>query len=134
MTVRWIGISSLLLGLGVACGAFGAHALKDRLDPYLLSVFEKGVHYHLVHAAAMLALATFLAFLTSPLAGDNGDTISAETVSRTLALLMGGIVIFSGSLYLLAVTDMRWLGAITPVGGTLFIAAWCYLAVKTLWR
>jgi uncharacterized membrane protein YgdD (TMEM256/DUF423 family) len=102
--------------LGVALGAFGAHALRDRLTPDLLTVFETGVRYHFYHALGLLAAAYAAARWPDGAAGLAGW------------LFIAGIVLFSGSLYLLALTGTRWLGAITPLGGLAFIAGWAALA------
>ncbi len=118
MTQKWLGIASLLLALAVIAGAFGAHALKARLDPYLLSVWEKAVFYHFVHAIGLFLVG--ILFHTAYI---------SEGIHRLVSLLLvGGIVVFSGSLYILAVTGIKWLGAITPIGGTAFIIAWLCLA------
>ena len=107
---RWAGIAG---ALGVALGAFGAHGLKRVVDdPHLLEVWDTGARYHLVHAVALLALAA----LPNP-------------SPWTARLWAAGVVVFSGSLYLLALTNQRWLGAITPLGGALLIAGWASLAV-----
>ncbi len=102
--------------VGVALGAFGAHGLKSRLEPDLLAVFETGVRYQMYHVLALCAAAWGW----------------ARWPGRWFALagwaFIAGIVIFSGSLYLLAVTGQRWLGAITPLGGVAFIAGWAALA------
>lgn len=102
--------------LAVAIGAFGAHALKARFGPEQMAWFQTGVQYHVAHA-----LAALLAAQLAPRVG-SGAQASA-------ALFLAGIVIFSGSLYLLALTEQRWLGAITPLGGTLFLAGWLTLAI-----
>jgi uncharacterized membrane protein YgdD (TMEM256/DUF423 family) len=102
--------------VGVALGAFGAHGLKSRLEPDLLAAFETGVRYQMYHALALCAAAWGW----------------ARWPGRWFALagwaFIAGIVIFSGSLYLLAVTGQRWLGAVTPLGGLAFIAGWAALA------
>ena len=98
--------------IGVAAGAFGAHALRSRLDPDMLAVFEVGVRYQLVHALAMLAVAW--AALTWP----------HTHVARSAPLFAAGTVLFSGSLYALALSGTRVLGAVTPFGGVLFLAGW----------
>ena len=97
--------------LAVALGAFGAHALRDRLGADLLSTFETGVRYHFYHALGLFAVAYASA---------------RWPASATAAgwLFIAGIVLFSGSLYLLALTGVRWLGAITPLGGLAFLAGW----------
>lgn len=100
----------------VALGAFGAHGLKNRLSPELLAIFEVGVRYHFYHALALLALALAPAALWS----------SRLTGGAVWAFVVG-IAVFSGSLYLLALTDTRWLGAITPIGGVAFLAGWTML-------
>jgi uncharacterized membrane protein YgdD (TMEM256/DUF423 family) len=101
--------------LAVALGAFGAHALRQRLSPEMLAVFEVGVRYHVYHALALFAVA-FVA--------DRNPGGLAQASGWAFAL---GIVIFSGSLYLLTLTGMRWLGAVTPIGGTAFLAGWVLL-------
>lgn len=105
--------ASLLTALGVALGAFGAHGLRDRVDPALLQAWNTGVLYHLLHAVALVALG---------LANVQGAR------RRASLLLLGGIVLFSGSLYAMTLTGIRGLGAITPVGGVLFLAGWIWLA------
>ncbi len=102
--------------LGVALGAFGAHALRTRLSPDLLAVFETGVRYQMYHAFATFAAAWAFARWPRRVFGVAGG------------LFLAGIVVFSGSLYLLALTGERWLGAITPIGGAGFLAGWLCLA------
>jgi uncharacterized membrane protein YgdD (TMEM256/DUF423 family) len=114
-TILFLGAVAGLTG--VALGAFGAHGLRARLSPDMLAVFETGVRYHLYHA---LALA-----LTSALAG----RISPSLTAAAAWCFTAGIVFFSGSLYLLALTGTTWLGAITPIGGIAFLAGWgCLVA------
>ncbi len=110
-------VGSLAGGLAVALGAFGAHALRGRLGEDLLATFEIGVRYQLYHALALLAVA--FAIGRWPASG------AAVWAGWCFA---GGILIFSGSLYLLSLTGARWLGAITPIGGLLLIAGWICLA------
>ncbi len=110
------------MALAVILGAFGAHGLKDRLSEYSMSVYEKAVFYHSVHALGLLLVA--LLFKTA--------TISAAGANRVGWLLSIGIVIFSGSLYALAISGVRVLGAITPLGGIAFIAAWAMLAYEAV--
>lgn len=107
--------AALLGGTGVAAGAFGAHALKDALDPQLLAVFETGARYHLIHALAMLGSGLVALRGPNPAAGMSGR------------LFLAGVIVFSGSLYLLALTGARWLGAITPIGGAALIGGWIAL-------
>ncbi len=114
-------LGSLSGGLAVALGAFGAHALRARLTPDLLTTFESGVRYQMYHALAMLAVAV---------------AITRASASGLLSaggwLFAAGTVLFSGSLYLLCFTHKRWLGAVTPFGGLAFIAGWVCLALAAL--
>ena len=112
----------LLMGGGVALGAFGAHGLRSRLTPELLAVYETGVQYHLVHglAAAIAALAVRAGF--------------HQRAATAGWLFVFGIVVFSGSLYLLAVTGTRWLGAVTPIGGLAWLVGWALLAMAAMAR
>jgi len=115
----WSVIGAAGLGLAVLLGAFGAHGLRGKLDAYSMGVYERAVFYHFIHAIGLLVVPV--------LARMNALRPSAATL--VCALLLAGIAIFSGSLYLLAVTGTRWLGAVTPIGGLCFIAAWLVLAV-----
>ena len=99
----------------MAFGAFGAHALRATLSPEMLAVFETGVRYQMYHAFATFAAAWALANRPRRVFGAAG------------ALFLAGIVVFSGSLYLLALTGERWLGAVTPLGGGAFLAGWVCL-------
>ena len=110
------------MALGVTLGAFGAHALKERLDAYSMDVYQKAVFYHFIHALGILIVAA--------LARVGALTESAS--STVCSLLLAGIVLFSGSLYALALTGTRGLGAVTPFGGLAFIAAWLFLAYYLL--
>lgn len=107
--------------LAVALGAFGAHALKSRLSPELLSVYETAVQYHFYHALALLGVALLMA---------SGWQHSLLKASGMLFLV--GLVLFSGSLYALALSGVKVLGAITPVGGVCFLAAWACLFVAAV--
>lgn len=106
--------------VGVAAGAFGAHALKSRLDAEMLAVFETGVRYQMYHAFALIAAAWAYARLPGPLTNASGW------------LFVAGTLLFSGSLYVLSLTGVRWLGAITPLGGLAFLAGWLCLALAAL--
>ena len=117
----------LLLGavaafLAVALGAFGAHGLKSRLDANHLDIYKTAVLYHFLHALGMLIVALL------PRTG----TFPAESAEPVCWLLLAGILIFSGSLYLLAVTGVTILGAITPIGGLLFLVGWACLAFAAI--
>lgn len=103
-------------------GAFGAHALRSRFDPYLMGIWERAVFYHFVHSLGLLIVSQF---------GRLG-VLPAGRVALVCALLVVGVVIFCGSLYMLCLTGVRALGAITPVGGLSFIAAWLVLAWSLL--
>jgi uncharacterized membrane protein YgdD (TMEM256/DUF423 family) len=113
-------IGAVMAGLGVALGAFGAHGLKAALAPDMLANFETGVRYQMYHALALLAVAWAAAQWQKPLLVTGGW------------LMVIGVVIFSGSLYLLSVTGLRWLGAVTPIGGVALIAGWGCLVVAVL--
>ena len=112
----FFALGSLAAFLAVGLGAFGAHALKQRLTPDLLAIFEVGVRYQVYHALALLAVA----WATSRWPG--------AWVHAAGWLFLAGIVVFSGSLYVLSLTGMRWLGAITPLGGLAFLTGWLCLA------
>ena len=115
----WSRIASLLMFLVVALGAFGAHALKARLSPDLLAIFETGVRYQAYHALGIFA-AVFL-----------GDRFDARFAPQAAACFALGVFIFSGSLYALALTGLRKLGMITPLGGLLFLIGWALLAASS---
>ena len=108
--------------LAVALGAFGAHALRARLAPDLLAIYQTGVQYHLVHALGLI----LIALLAERLSG------AASLVAASGWLLTVGIALFSGSLYALAITGIHRLGAITPLGGVCFLAGWALLAAAAL--
>jgi len=112
----FFAIGSLSGFIGVALGAFGAHALKSRLEPELLATFEVGVRYQMYHAFALLAVAW--AQTRWP-----GAVLTASGW-----LFVAGTLVFSGSLYALSLSGLRWLGAITPVGGLALLAGWLCLA------
>lgn len=113
--------AALFGGLAVIIGAFGAHGLKARIPAELLDVYEVGVRYHFYHALALLALAV----------GGAGLWQSRWTTAAARAW-MAGILLFSGSLYLLALTGIRWLGAITPIGGVAFVIGWACLFIAAM--
>ena len=114
----WTPLAAGALALAVMIGAFGAHALRDRLDAYSMGVYEKAVFYHFIHALGLLIVSLL------PRTG----TLSATSAAWICGLLLAGILLFSGSLYALAITGIRALGAVTPLGGICFIAAWLLLA------
>lgn len=106
--------------IGVAAGAFGAHGLKTRVAPDLLAVFETAARYQMYHAFALIACAWALTRWPGPLTTASGW------------LFVAGTLVFSGSLYALVLTGHRWLGAVTPVGGVIFLIGWLCLAVAAL--
>ena len=110
---------ALLTGTGVALGAFGAHALRASLTPAMLEVFETGVRYQTYHGLGLLAL--------------SGWPRYQRRGSRAPLLLLAGTLVFSLSLYLLSLTGLRWLGAVTPLGGLLILLGWGLVALDT-WR
>lgn len=117
----FFGLGAFFAFVGVAAGAFGAHGLRGRLDPEMLEIFEVGVRYQMYHAFALLATAWAASRWPGPHAAMAGW------------LFVAGIVIFSGSLYVLSLTEVRWLGAVTPLGGLAFMAGWVYL-IWTAWQ
>ncbi len=122
MAKLFITLASLSGMLAVMFGAFGAHALRARLDDYAMGVFQTAVQYHFYHSLALLAVG--IVALSQP------QTVLLKS-SGWLFLI--GILIFSGSLYLLAITGVRWLGAVTPLGGLAFIGGWACLAASA-WK
>ena len=113
MSILLFRIAAILCFLAVALGAFGAHALRSTLEGHgMLDVWNKAVLYHFIHAIALLVLALF-----------------GTTNRGAWWLLFAGIFLFSGSLYVMALTNLRWLGAITPLGGICFLAGWGWLVL-----
>lgn len=113
--------ASVLLALAVALGAFGAHGLKSQLSTEMLQTWKTGVDYHFYHALGLLLI------------GILAVSFPSELVKWSAILLTAGIVLFSGSLYALAISGIKWLGAITPVGGMSFIAGWVLLFLA-VWK
>jgi uncharacterized membrane protein YgdD (TMEM256/DUF423 family) len=116
----FFAVGALSALLAVAAGAFGAHALRERLTADMLAVFEVGARYHMYHALGLLAAAWAVSRWPGSLATAAGW------------LFVAGTLVFSGSLYLLALTGHRWLGAVTPLGGLAFILGWAALAWAAL--
>jgi len=122
MTDRQLTIlAALNMIAAVGAGAFGAHGLKRMLAPDLLAIWQTGVLYHLIHALGLFIVALL------------GARFGSALLSTAGLVMFAGIVLFSGSLYLLAVTGTRWLGAITPLGGVAFLLAWALVAWAA-WR
>lgn len=113
----WFGLGASFALLAVALGAFGAHALRDRLSADALAVFETGVRYQMYHALGLLAV------------GYAAQRWNGSLPTWAGGLFVAGIVLFAGSLYALALTDVKVLGAITPFGGLAFLAGWACLVV-----
>ena len=106
--------------LAVMLGAFGAHGLKNKISPDMLAVFQTGVQYQFYHGLGLLALAVMLKTWQWPL------------LNWSVGLMLAGVVLFSGSLYVLALTGNKWFGPITPLGGVCFIIAWLLALVAVL--
>ena len=111
----WVKLGSLLMFLGVTLGAFGAHALKGKVDEYFLDVFKTGVLYHMIHALGLFTVAWL------------STTVSDPRIAWAGILMIAGIILFSGSLYIMTFTGIRAFGAVTPLGGLCFLAAWLIL-------
>lgn len=116
----WAKWGAALMFLAVALGAFGAHALRGKISEHYLDVYKTAVLYHMVHALGLFAVAWVSTL---------GDT---PKIHMAGVFMLAGIVLFSGSLYALSATGIKWLGAITPLGGLSFLTAWVlvFLAIK----
>jgi uncharacterized membrane protein YgdD (TMEM256/DUF423 family) len=115
----FLGVAAILGGLSVAAGAFASHALREKLSERALEIFETGARYQMYHALALLLVALLLS---------RAEAAQSTLVASGLAFIVG-VVVFSGSLYTLSLTSIKWLGAITPLGGAAFIIGWSCLAV-----
>jgi uncharacterized membrane protein YgdD (TMEM256/DUF423 family) len=113
----FFSLGALSAMIAVAAGAFGAHALRERLSPEYLAVFETAARYQMYHALALLVVAWAV------------NRWPGALLTWAGWLFLVGMVLFSGSLYALALTGARWLGAVTPIGGAAFLAAWACLAL-----
>ena len=120
-TRKIVGTGAAFAFVGVALGAFGAHGLRDHISPSSMSVYQTGVQYHLIHAITLVAIAGIAERVATP-----------SKIVLIVKLIAAGIVVFSGSLYLLAVTGFKLLGAITPIGGVCFLSAWALLCQAAL--
>lgn len=121
VTIRvFLTIAAILAGLSVAGGAFASHALRDKLSDRALEVFEVGVRYQMYHALALLLVAVLMSRTESP---------PASLTAAGYAFMVG-IAIFSGSLYALSLSGVKWLGTITPLGGVAFIVGWACVAIS----
>jgi uncharacterized membrane protein YgdD (TMEM256/DUF423 family) len=115
----FLGIAAIFGGLSVVGGAFASHALKEKLSERAIEIFETGARYQMYHALALLLVALLLS---------RAEAAQSILVAAGVAFIIG-VVIFSGSLYTLSLTNITWLGAITPLGGVAFIIGWSCLAV-----
>ena len=119
LTRLFLTVAAILAGLAVAAGAFASHALKERLTERALEIFETAARYQMYHALALFLVAILLS--------------RTETIAPILSIagyaFIAGITIFSGSLYALSLTDIKWLGAITPLGGVAFLVGWGCVAI-----
>ena len=116
----WIIFGTLLAALAVLLGAFGAHGLKGKVSPEDLTIVETGVRYHMYHALGLILISVL------------GLYYYPEMIQLPAIFLSVGILLFSGSLYILVLTGLRWMGAITPLGGVAFIAGWLLLAYRMI--
>lgn len=114
----WIIVGSVLNGLGIVLGAFASHALREKVPANDLNIFETGVRYQIYHSFGLI----FLGFL--------GFHFPSMVIDTSAKLFIIGIILFSGSLYLLVLTNLRWFGAITPFGGFCYIFGWFLLAFR----
>lgn len=121
MTIFWIRCASVIMFLGVALGAFGAHGLKNVLTDPMKVVFETGVRYQMIHGLALFVVAWLSSRAVSP------------AVNAAGGCFVAGIILFSGSLYLLSIIGVKMWGAVTPIGGLLFLAGWLCLVFGSLW-
>jgi len=121
MSKTIIMTASIFLALAVAIGAFGAHGLKSQLSAEMLQTYKTGVEYHFYHALGLLLI------------GVLAISFPSSHLKWSAILLSVGIILFSGSLYVLAISGIKWLGAITPLGGLSFIAGWILLFIA-VWK
>ena len=118
---RFLALGSILAGLGVAAGAFGAHALKEILDPPMLQVFETATRYVMYHAFGLCIVSWAI------------DRYPEQRLEKSGWLFLIGILLFSDSLYVVSLAGIRWMGAVTPIGGLAFMTGWLLLAWG-VWR
>lgn len=122
MQKLFLTLGSIAMALAVILGAFGAHGLKKMISEEMLTIFETGVTYHFYHAIGLLVVGIIAGYLPD-----------STLLYWSGWLMIAGIIIFSGSLYLLSVSGISWLGAITPVGGLCLIISWILFAIAT-WK
>lgn len=120
MTRFFLAVASILAGLAVAGGAFASHALRERLSDRALEIWETATRYQMYHALALMLIAILL---TRP------DNFTSMLLNIAGWAFIGGILLFSGSLYILSLSQIKWLGAITPFGGIAFLVGWTCLTL-----
>ncbi|MDY6937346.1 MAG: DUF423 domain-containing protein [Cyanobacteriota bacterium] len=120
MTKIFIAIAAILGALSVASGAFASHALKEQISERSLAIFETGARYQMYHALALLLVALLLTRL---------EVVPTTLVTSGISFIVG-VLLFSGSLYALSLTGIKWLGAVTPLGGVAFLIGWGCLAIS----
>ncbi len=119
MTRFFLSIAAILAGLSVAGGAFASHALKERLSERALAIFETGSRYQMYHALALLAIGLLL----------SRSEVASTLLNTAGFAFIAGVVLFSGSLYALSLSGIKWLGAVAPLGGVAFLVGWGCLAL-----
>ncbi len=117
-----IVFAAILGGMSVIIGAFAAHALKNAMSPYALGIVETATKYQMYHALALFGVGLSVGL----------PCVNIKYLKYSIFALVAGILLFSGSLYLLAITQLKWLGVITPLGGIGMIAGWCFIACAFL--
>ena len=122
MTKIFLAIASIFAGLAVAGGAFASHALKETISIKALAIFETGIKYQMYHALALL----FVVFLLTQ------EGISNTLLNSAAISFIVGIILFSGSLYGLSLSGIKWLGAITPIGGVGFLLGWLFVTIAAI--
>jgi uncharacterized membrane protein YgdD (TMEM256/DUF423 family) len=122
MTRIFMAIAAILAGIAVAAGAFASHALREKLSERALEIFETGARYQMYHSLALLLVAVLLS---------RAEASQTPLLASGSAFLVG-IALFSGSLYALSLSGIKWLGAITPLGGAAFLVGWSCLAIAAL--
>lgn len=116
----WAKMASVLMLLSVVLGAFGSHALRGKITDYYLEVYKTGVLYHMIHALGLFVVAWLATISQDP------------KINMAGYFMLAGILLFSGSLYVLSITGVKWFGAITPLGGVAFLVAWSLVLLSRL--
>jgi uncharacterized membrane protein YgdD (TMEM256/DUF423 family) len=121
MNARFVAIGGICAFLSVAFGAFGAHMLKDQLTPAMLTIFQTGVQYQMMHSLGLIGVGLVASFVP-----DN------KNIGRAGWCMLVGIILFSGSLYVLSFTGVTVIGAVTPLGGVAFLLGWLFLVLAAV--